>query len=160
MGLLCRAVVLVRRPQASRQVARRSGPLDAQLFMVKHLLFLREQIAPFDVDFSAVDIDLDFSHMREHLRRIMAGETSLFALGSNNAVVRMLGSGGPRVLTYQVCLRFGRGGAARAWERWRCARLWGPVGREWGGPRLPTYQEACCGARRAARVMVGAGMVL
>ena len=88
--------------QASRQVARKAGPLDAQLFMVKHLLFLREQIAPFDVDFAVTDIDLDFSHMREHMRRIMAGDSSLFTLSSNNAVVRMLGTGGPRVLQYQV----------------------------------------------------------
>mmetsp|Transcript_26484 Transcript_26484/g.67336 ORF Transcript_26484/g.67336 Transcript_26484/m.67336 type:complete len:817 (-) Transcript_26484:272-2722(-) len=88
--------------QASRQVARKAGPLDAQLFMIKHLLFLREQIAPFDVDFAATDIDLDFTHMRDHLRRILAGESSLFTLSSNNAVVKMLGTGGPRVLTYQV----------------------------------------------------------
>ncbi|GAX72672.1 hypothetical protein CEUSTIGMA_g128.t1 [Chlamydomonas eustigma] len=88
--------------QAARMVAQRAGPLDAQLFTIRHLLFLREQIAPFDVEFSASDIDLDFSHMRDHMRRILSGEVSLFALSSSNAVVKMLGTGGPRVLHYRV----------------------------------------------------------
>ena len=69
---------------------------------MRHLLFLREQIAPFDVEFSASDIDLDFSHMRDHMRRILSGEASLFALSSSNAMVKMLGTGGPRVLHYRV----------------------------------------------------------
>jgi len=88
--------------QASRQIARKSGPLDAQLFMIKHLLILREQIVPFDVEFAVTDIDLDFTHMRDHMRRLLAGEMSLFTLSSNNAVYKMLGTGGPRVLQYQV----------------------------------------------------------
>ncbi|EFJ48495.1 component of oligomeric golgi complex 3 [Volvox carteri f. nagariensis] len=109
--------------QASRAVARRAvppapsaggaaaaaaatssatTPMDAQLFMIRNLLFLREQIVPFDVDFAVTDIDLDFSHMRDHLRRIMLGQESLFTLGSSNAMVRMLGPSGPRVLTYQL----------------------------------------------------------
>lgn len=47
--------------------------MDGQLFVIQHLLFLREQIAHFDVDLTATDIDLDFSHMRDHVRRIMTG---------------------------------------------------------------------------------------
>jgi hypothetical protein len=59
---------------AGRQVAKQSGALDGQLFVIQHLLFLREQIAQFDVEFSVTDIDLDFTHMRDHMRRIMSGK--------------------------------------------------------------------------------------
>ena len=53
---------------AGAAAAGMTSPLDAQLFMIRNLLFLREQIVPFDVDFAVTDIDLDFSHMRDHLR--------------------------------------------------------------------------------------------
>ena len=58
---------------ASRQLAKQSSVMDAQLFTIKQLLILREQIAPFEADFAVTEYDLDFSHMRDHLRRIMAG---------------------------------------------------------------------------------------
>ena len=58
---------------ASRQLVKQSSVMDAQLFTIKQLLILREQIAPFEADFAVTEYDLDFSHMRDHLRRIMAG---------------------------------------------------------------------------------------
>ena len=62
---------------ASRQIAKQSSVMDAQLFTIKQLLILREQIAPFEADFAVTEYDLDFSHMRDHLRRIMAGMCNL-----------------------------------------------------------------------------------
>ena len=65
---------------ASRQIAKQSSVMDAQLFTIKQLLILREQIAPFEADFAVTEYDLDFSHMRDHLRRIMAGMCNLIVV--------------------------------------------------------------------------------
>ncbi|PWS21999.1 hypothetical protein DKP78_20665, partial [Enterococcus faecium] len=63
---------------ASKVIAKKATAMDGQLFLIKHLLILREQIAPFDIEFSVTHKELDFSHLLDHLRRILRGQVSLF----------------------------------------------------------------------------------
>ncbi|XP_042031679.1 conserved oligomeric Golgi complex subunit 3-like [Salvia splendens] len=85
--------------KASKQIAKRSSAMDGQLFLIKYLLILREQIAPFDIEFSVTHKELDFSHLLEHLRRILRGQASLFDWSRSTSLARTLS---PRVLESQI----------------------------------------------------------
>ncbi|KAM0949240.1 putative oligomeric Golgi complex, subunit 3, cullin repeat-like-containing domain superfamily [Dioscorea sansibarensis] len=87
---------------ASKSIAKRSSSMDSQLFLIKHFLILREQIAPFDIEFSVTHKELDFSHLLEHLRRILRGQASLFDWSRSTSLARTLS---PRVLESQIDAR-------------------------------------------------------
>lgn len=69
--------------------------------MVRHLLLLREQITPFNADLAVTERDLDFAHMRDYLRRLLADESGLFSWGSLSAMVALVREG-PRIAETQV----------------------------------------------------------
>ncbi|QSS49903.1 golgi complex component Cog3 [Histoplasma capsulatum var. duboisii H88] len=46
---------------ASSQISTKASPADAQLFLIKHLLLLKQQIVAFDIEFVSPDIYFDFS---------------------------------------------------------------------------------------------------
>ncbi|XP_039127489.1 conserved oligomeric Golgi complex subunit 3 isoform X2 [Dioscorea cayenensis subsp. rotundata] len=87
---------------ASKSIAKRSSSMDSQLFLIKHFLILREQIAPFDIEFSVTHKELDFSHLLEHLRRILRGQASLFDWSRSTSLARTFS---PRVLESQIDAR-------------------------------------------------------
>ena len=49
---------------ASNMIKLRKTKFDGQLFLIKHLLILREQITPFNIIHSSSETSLDFSHYR------------------------------------------------------------------------------------------------
>ncbi|KAF2770922.1 Sec34-domain-containing protein [Teratosphaeria nubilosa] len=46
---------------ASQQIASKKAPQDGQLFLITHLLHLKQQIVAFDIEFSPPEVDFDFS---------------------------------------------------------------------------------------------------
>lgn len=60
------------------------------MFLIKHLLILREQIAPFDVDFTVRELSLDFSNMKTAAYGLLSKSARLFSLNSNNALLEFL----------------------------------------------------------------------
>lgn len=88
--------------QASRHIMNQSSDVDGQLFAIKHLLVLREQISPFEPDLAAHSVpvrELDFSHVRGQMSRMLAGDLSFFSTTSDaNGLLSLAASGAPRVV--------------------------------------------------------------
>ncbi|XP_055614526.1 conserved oligomeric Golgi complex subunit 3 [Uranotaenia lowii] len=82
---------------AAAQIAQRKSSIDGELFEIKHLLILREQIAPFRVDFTVKETSLDFSKVKTAAYELLQKRKQLFALGSNNALLEFLLDGTPQV---------------------------------------------------------------
>jgi conserved oligomeric Golgi complex subunit 3 len=88
--------------QAGALIEKKAGQRDAQLFTIRHLLILREQISSFQVDFRACDRDLDFTHVRGQLQRLLAGEVPLFQASQTAASLQLVATGSLRVQENQI----------------------------------------------------------
>lgn len=82
---------------ASLEIASRKTQFDGRLFLVKHLLIMREQIAPFQVDFLVKETSLDFSSIKTAAVSLYKSRSNVFHLGSGNALLKFLLEGTPQV---------------------------------------------------------------
>ena len=74
-----------------------SSKLHGQLFLVKHLLFLSEQISPFRMNLNVSRKELKFSNTREVFSQFLQQRDKLFTLNKNNALLNLLANGVPTV---------------------------------------------------------------
>lgn len=82
---------------AAQSIATNKSSIDGKLFEIKHLLILREQIAPFRVDFTMKETSLDFSKVKTAAYELLQKRKQLFTLGTNNALLEFLLDGAPQV---------------------------------------------------------------
>lgn len=82
---------------ASKQISQNATTIDGELFQIKHLLILREQIAPFQVDFVIKETSLDFSNMKNAAYGLLQKPRQIFSLNSNNGLLEFLLEGTPMV---------------------------------------------------------------
>ncbi|XP_023604219.1 conserved oligomeric Golgi complex subunit 3 isoform X9 [Myotis lucifugus] len=77
---------------ASESISKNKTQIDGQLFLIKHLLILREQIAPFHTEFTIKEISLDLKKTRDAAFKILNPMTvpRFFRLNSNNALIEFL----------------------------------------------------------------------
>lgn len=72
--------------------------VHSDLFLVKHLLILREQLSPFDIQLRSVEKQLDFSETNKAVTKFLISsrnirQAKLFSLSNENALVQLLREG-------------------------------------------------------------------
>jgi hypothetical protein len=75
-------------------IKQRKGQMHSDLFLVKHLLILREQLSPFDIELRSVERQLDFSDAGKAVAKFLASRNRrLFSMSTENALVSLLRDG-------------------------------------------------------------------
>ncbi|XP_053563974.1 conserved oligomeric Golgi complex subunit 3 [Bombina bombina] len=89
---------------ASDAIAKKKTQVDGQLFLIKHLLIMREQIAPFHTEFTIKEISLDLKKTRDAAFKILHPKSvpRFFRLNSNNALLEFLLQGTPEIKEHYI----------------------------------------------------------
>lgn len=96
-------IICIRTVEAAADlISTRKTPIDGHLFQIKHLLIIREQIAPFQVDFTVKEMSLDFSTVQKAAIELIHHRNNIFTFGSNNALLEFLLEGTPKVKEYLI----------------------------------------------------------
>ncbi|XP_020794794.1 conserved oligomeric Golgi complex subunit 3 [Boleophthalmus pectinirostris] len=90
--------------KASEIILKNKTQIDGQLFLIKHLLIMREQIAPFHTDFAIKEISLDLKKTRDAAFKILNPRAvpKLFHLNSHNAILEFLLEGTPEIKEHYI----------------------------------------------------------
>ncbi|XP_030642854.1 conserved oligomeric Golgi complex subunit 3 isoform X2 [Chanos chanos] len=90
--------------KASEIILKNKTQIDGQLFLIKHLLILREQIAPFHTDFAIKEISLDLKKTRDAAFKILNPKAvpKFFRLNSHNAILEFLLEGTPEIKEHYI----------------------------------------------------------
>lgn len=90
--------------KASDIILKNKTQIDGQLFLIKHLLIMREQIAPFHTDFAIKEISLDLKKTRDAAFKILNPKAvpKFFHLNSHNAILEFLLEGTPEIKEHYI----------------------------------------------------------
>ncbi|KAF4131568.1 Sec34-like family [Phytophthora infestans] len=84
---------------ASADITATQGGLHGSLFLVKHLLTLREQITPFEIQFAQRSKALDFTSSADAMNELLADASTLFRFSGPNGLVGLFARGIPQIQT-------------------------------------------------------------
>ncbi|TDH69936.1 hypothetical protein CCR75_006251 [Bremia lactucae] len=82
---------------ASADITANHGELHGSLFLVKHLLTLREQITPFEIQFAQRSKSLDFTSSADALNELLVDASTLFRFSGLNGIVNLVSRGMPQI---------------------------------------------------------------
>ncbi|KAE9031806.1 hypothetical protein PR001_g9274 [Phytophthora rubi] len=82
---------------ASADITATQGGLHGSLFLVKHLLTLREQITPFEIQFAQTSKALDFTSSADAMNELLVDASTLFRFSGPNGIVGLFTRGIPHI---------------------------------------------------------------
>ncbi|GMF26623.1 unnamed protein product [Phytophthora fragariaefolia] len=82
---------------ASADIMATQGGLHGSLFLVKHLLTLREQITPFEIQFAQTSKALDFTSSADAMNELLADASTIFRFSGSNGIVGLFTRGIPQI---------------------------------------------------------------